>query len=88
MEEILIFMVLYDFSLILGVFNNMWKYDLTLNTWTRLYGHLFQNIKSKYNYGPRPGSVVFHSMTIDHADRFIYFFGGIGYDDDTLGRYL
>lgn len=34
---------------------------------------------------PYPGGIYGHSMVIDHIDRYLYVFGGYGYDNSYSG---
>lgn len=54
------------------------------HTWEVIYGNQTVQMRSDYNV-PYPGGVYRHGMVLDHADRFIYCFGGRGFDHTLEG---
>lgn len=62
--------------------NNMWRYDILKNIWTRLFGNdTLVNTTLTY-----PGGVFDHTMTMYGND--IYVFGGTGPIDGVYGIHL
>lgn len=57
---------------------------MTSNTWEYLTGSASVNSASNYSY-PYPGGVNRHRMVIDSTDRYLYLFGGSGFNDTANG---
>lgn len=66
--------------------NDMWKYNLTSNTWVYLSGDK-KFIYSDYVV-PYHGSVHGHNMVIDSIDQYLYVFGGASYHRDKISSLI
>lgn len=59
-------------------------FDLLSNTWSYITGNRTGNLPSDYD-AAYPGGVYHQTMVIDHKDRYLYVFGGRGYNESVLG---
>lgn len=69
---------------ILGLLNDLWKYDLDLDVWEHLSGNRSIITRADYDLG-YPGGVFRHTMMIENARQYLYVLGGEGYDDTDRG---
>lgn len=68
-------------NLILDYLNDLWRYSVSDNSFTWMYGTAS---KTANFVSPAPGGLSKHSMVL--ANDNLYVFGGSGYDDaGTLG---
>lgn len=66
--------------------NDLWKYDLDEDRWYHIKGNKTVNMLSNYIMPYAfPGGIHEHPMILDSADRYLYVFGGWGYDGYASG---
>lgn len=64
--------------------SDLWKFDLGTGVWVLLSGN--RTADSCADYGvPYPGGVIAFVMALDSADRYLYVFGGQGFDEVENG---
>lgn len=71
--------------------NDLWEYDFTYKWWKWLSGAKTPNqlavygTKGEASSSNQPGARYGHSMVIDPSGKFLYVFGGDGYNADNQG---
>ena len=77
----------YDVSGNLGFLNDLWKYDISVNQWTRIKGHISRNQSGIYGQKGiadkknNPGGRAYPSASIN-KDKNLVLFGGYGNDSN------